>query len=289
MNTRKVWEVGHFEESADRLSAVNEMAISLGITALCAKLLHMRGYDTVEKASAFLKNTDLSIYDPFLMKDMRVAAERVLKGILEGENMAILGDYDADGVSATALLYTYLESKNPNMKLYEYAHCTPMNWTPLEKTLAADLKTYKKLKIKGWKEEISYPDANWRGKKPTLEEDARHNIHRLGSEWLYWLVAGKLTWNASLDVNALIADFESKYYGKSYKAMKKFNDLRRSAWDKASGCFGYPHGDARTQKALTKAGTAEKMLALLDEAEKLAGNDETLLRRIRRTLPVLSI
>ena len=184
-------------------------------------------------------------------------------------------------VKILTLIKKWLQ-KNPNMKLYEYAHCTPMNWTPLEKTLAADLKTYKKLKIKGWKEEISYPDANWRGKKPTLEEDARHNIHRLGSEWLYWLVAGKLTWNASLDVNALIADFESKYYGKSYKAMKKFNDLRRSAWDNASGCFGYPHGDARTQKALTKAGTAEKMLALLDEAEKLAGNDETLLRRIRR-------
>ena len=120
MNTRKVWEVGQFEESADRLSAVNEMAIALGITALCAKLLHMRGYDTVEKARAFLKNTDLSIYDPFAMKDMRVAAERVLKGILEGENIAILGDYDADGVSATALLYTYLESKNPDMKLGYY-------------------------------------------------------------------------------------------------------------------------------------------------------------------------
>ena len=59
-----------------------------------------------------MKNTDLSIYDPFAMKDMDRAAERVLRAIRSGENVAVLGDYDADGVSATAVLYLYLESAN---------------------------------------------------------------------------------------------------------------------------------------------------------------------------------
>ncbi|MBO4304595.1 MAG: DUF4838 domain-containing protein [Lentisphaeria bacterium] len=172
--------------------------------------------------------------------------------------------------------------KNPNMRMYEYAHCTPMSWTPLEKVLSADLKTYKKLGITGWKEEISFPDAQWRGKIPKLEDDPRHSAHRLGHEWLYWNVAGKLTWDETLDVNKVIADIESKYYGKTYKVMKKFNDLRRAAWDNASGCFGYSTGDSRTPLLLMKEGLKEELLSLLAEAEKLAEGDETLLRRLKR-------
>ena len=120
MNTRKIWKVGAFEENAERLSTVNNIAGSLGISSVCAKLLFMRGYDSVEKAEAFLKNTDLSIYDPFAMKDMDLAAERILRAIKTGENVAVLGDYDADGVSATAVLYLYLENANPDMKLGYY-------------------------------------------------------------------------------------------------------------------------------------------------------------------------
>ena len=120
MNTRKIWKVGRFEETADRLSSVNDIALNLGISTLCSRLLYLRGYDTVDKARAFLQNTDLSIYDPFEMKDMRLAAERVWQAIQNGENTAVLGDYDADGVSATAVLYLYLESKNPDMGLGYY-------------------------------------------------------------------------------------------------------------------------------------------------------------------------
>ena len=47
MNTRKLWKIGAFEETAERLSAANDIAGSLGISSLCAKLLLMRGYDTV--------------------------------------------------------------------------------------------------------------------------------------------------------------------------------------------------------------------------------------------------
>lgn len=120
MNTRKIWKVGHFEETPDSLSAVNDIAANLGISSLAARLLFLRGYDTVARAEAFLKNTDVTIYDPFSMKDMERAAERILRAIRTGEHVAILGDYDADGVSATAVLFLYLEAKNPEMKLGYY-------------------------------------------------------------------------------------------------------------------------------------------------------------------------
>lgn len=120
MNTRKIWKVGQFDESAASLSAVNDIAASLGISSLSARLLYMRGYDTVARAEAFLRNSDVTIYNPFDMKDMDRAAERVLRAVKSGEHVAIMGDYDADGVSATAVLFLYLESKNPDMKLGYY-------------------------------------------------------------------------------------------------------------------------------------------------------------------------
>ena len=107
METRKIWKVGEFRETADSLSAINNIASRFGITHACAKLLYLRGYDSVDKAGPFLRKSDLSIYDPFAMQDMDKAAARVVRAVELGENVAIMGDYDADGVSSTALLYLY--------------------------------------------------------------------------------------------------------------------------------------------------------------------------------------
>ena len=178
--------------------------------------------------------------------------------------------------------------RNPNMRLYEYARCTPMHWTPLEKTLSADLKTYRKMGIRGWKEEVSFPDANY-ASIPKFEEDPTHPAHMLEQEWLYLNVAGKLLWNPGLDVDKVIADIESKYYGKTYPVMKKFNDLRRAAWENSQGCFGYPTGDSRSALLLMKEGLKEQLLSLLGQAEKLAGNDPVLLRRLARDRKFLNI
>ncbi len=120
MDTRKIWKVGEWTENAQSRSAVNDIAARFGITEACARLLYLRGYDSVDKAEPFLRKSDLSIYDPFTMKDMRIAAERVAEAIGNGETVAIMGDYDADGVSSTAVLYLYLKAKNPEMKLGYY-------------------------------------------------------------------------------------------------------------------------------------------------------------------------
>ena len=179
------------------------------------------------------------------------------------------------------LLKGWMKLNPAAVHLYEYAACTPMSWTPLERVLSADLKTFRKMGISGWKEEISFPDANYR-KIPKFENEPNHPYHRLGYNWLYYVVAGRLTWNPDLDVEKVIADFESKYYGKAYPAMKKFNDLRRAAWDNASGCFGYPTGDSRTPTLLMKEGLKEQLRGLLAQANKLAGNDPVLKRRLSR-------
>ena len=184
-------------------------------------------------------------------------------------------------VEVLNLLKGWMKLNPAAVHLYEYAHATPMSWTPLERVLSADLKTFRKMGISGWKEEIAFPDANY-GRIPKFEVKPHHPAHRLGYNWLYFDVAGRLTWNPDLDVDAVIADFESKYYGKAYPAMKKFNDLRRDAWDNASGCFGYPTGDSRTPVLLMKEGLKEQLRALLAQADKLAGDDPVLKRRLAR-------
>lgn len=83
----------------------------LGISPLLARLLVVRGYTTPESASAFL-NPQLrhGLRSPFLFRDMKKAAERVVAAITRGEVIGLFGDYDVDGVSGTALLYSFLRN-----------------------------------------------------------------------------------------------------------------------------------------------------------------------------------
>lgn len=80
---------------------------ALGVGWLTAATLAARGYDTPKKAKAFL-HTDIEIEDPFALKDMDKAAERIRAAIESGETIAVYGDYDVDGVTATALMVQFL-------------------------------------------------------------------------------------------------------------------------------------------------------------------------------------
>ena len=79
-----------------------------GLPALCAAVLCARGLDTPEKAADFLSDSPDLLHDPFLLKDMDRAVARILCGLERGEVLAVYGDYDCDGVTATVLLYTHL-------------------------------------------------------------------------------------------------------------------------------------------------------------------------------------
>ena len=101
---KRAWKIVPADEQHVRmLSSATDLP-----PALCRALLG-RGIDTVEKAHAFL-NPDLSsLHDPFLMKDMGKAVARLKEAIRLRERIQIYGDYDADGITATALLVKGLD------------------------------------------------------------------------------------------------------------------------------------------------------------------------------------
>ncbi len=79
-----------------------ELAQSLGISELTAGVLVRRGYDDPEEARAFLAG-ELEPHDPFLLGDMRAACERSRAAVADGGRICVPGDYDVDGIAATAL------------------------------------------------------------------------------------------------------------------------------------------------------------------------------------------
>ena len=100
----KVWSVAQLNK--ERALSISEQ---FGIPMICAALLDVRGINTPEAVEAFLSD-ELSFDNPFDIKDMDKAVERITRAVENGEKICIYGDYDADGVTSTALLYSYLET-----------------------------------------------------------------------------------------------------------------------------------------------------------------------------------
>ena len=88
--------------------AVAAMAAATGISPVLANLLVQRGIDTLEKAKKFFNPQLSDLHDPFLMKDMDKAVERVERAVRNREKIMVYGDYDVDGTTAVALAYKFL-------------------------------------------------------------------------------------------------------------------------------------------------------------------------------------
>lgn len=82
---------------------------ALTIDVHLANLLQQRNISTFEGARDFFRPSLEKLHDPFLMQDMQTAVERILKAIENGEKILIYGDYDVDGTTSVALMYTYLK------------------------------------------------------------------------------------------------------------------------------------------------------------------------------------
>ncbi|PLR93748.1 single-stranded-DNA-specific exonuclease RecJ [Bacillus sp. T33-2] len=95
-----------------------QLANELNITPLTASLLVNRGLDTVEAARYFLFDQDREFHDPFLLKDMDKAVARIKKSIEQQDKILIFGDYDADGVSSTAVMMKTLLELGANVEFY---------------------------------------------------------------------------------------------------------------------------------------------------------------------------
>ncbi len=82
---------------------------SLGVDRLVADLLVQRGITTFDMAKKFFRPSLDDLHDPFLMKDMDKAVERIETAIKKQERVMIYGDYDVDGTTSVSLVYTYLK------------------------------------------------------------------------------------------------------------------------------------------------------------------------------------
>ena len=110
MNLKK-WEVAPL----DRERAA-QIAERYSLPFFLAMLLEIRGFAEEGEIRDLLSGGQLS--DPFLMKDMDKAVERIHRAIEGFERIAVYGDYDADGVTATSILFTYLEAVGADVMYY---------------------------------------------------------------------------------------------------------------------------------------------------------------------------
>ncbi len=100
------------------LETVEKLAASLGVDKIIATLLVERGVTTFEEARRFFRPALDQIHDPFLMKGMREAIQRINEAIERQERIMVYGDYDVDGTSAVALVYSYFKELDSNIDFY---------------------------------------------------------------------------------------------------------------------------------------------------------------------------
>ena len=107
----KRWKI----KSSDR-KTVSRLILDCGVTSLTGSVLAAKGYNTSEEVMEKMQCYSLS--DPFLLKDMREAADTLNTAIDNQEKICVYGDYDCDGIMATAILYTYLSAAGADVVYY---------------------------------------------------------------------------------------------------------------------------------------------------------------------------
>ena len=107
-----VWNIRHAEDGAlDRL-------MEAGYPYLVSGVLASRGVSSAEEAAECLSREEFLVHSPFLMADMDKAVARIQSAIDSGEKIAIFGDYDVDGITATCILVDYLKNRGANVMHY---------------------------------------------------------------------------------------------------------------------------------------------------------------------------
>jgi single-stranded-DNA-specific exonuclease len=97
---------------------VEKLAKELQLEETLASILCQRNIENFEDAKKFFRPSLADIHDPFLMKDMDKAVQRIEKAIANNENILIYGDYDVDGTTAVSLVASYLKTIYPNIATY---------------------------------------------------------------------------------------------------------------------------------------------------------------------------
>lgn len=95
----KIWRARPYDAAA-----AERLAREMDVSAIVAKILAVRGFNDPQEAERFLNPAIEKLYDPFLMKGMEEAVQRIRQAIAQGEKIWIYGDYDVDGITAISLL-----------------------------------------------------------------------------------------------------------------------------------------------------------------------------------------
>ena len=98
--------------------SIRKMSELLGIDRYLSGLLVQRGITNFEDAKAFFRPTLKQLHDPFLMKDMDLAIGRIEEAITRGEKVMVYGDYDVDGTTAVALVFSFLKKFHEQVDYY---------------------------------------------------------------------------------------------------------------------------------------------------------------------------
>jgi hypothetical protein len=158
---------------------------------------------------------------------------------------------------------------------YEYLTDSDWNYSCFERIQAEGLRLYRQLGVTGWYNEARYADAKfcWPSQKQYDE---------FPSNWQFFYVVGHLLWEPDLDVDALLAEAETLYYGKAAVPMCAYHRYRRELWDARTECAGYPTGNQREPLLLNAPGSKERLLGYLSEADAIAAaaGDKVLRHRL---------
>jgi len=110
----KRWVVKDKEDAA----VVKRLAGALGVSESLANLMVQRNISTAEEATSFFNPSLEYLHDPFLMKDMNIAVDRISSAVKKNERILVYGDYDVDGTTAVALMYSFLKEQYSNVEYY---------------------------------------------------------------------------------------------------------------------------------------------------------------------------
>ena len=97
---------------------VNSLHQQLKVNPIICKLLIQRGINSYDEAKKFFRPTIADLHDPFLMKDMQIAIDRIVAAISKNERILIFGDYDVDGTTSVALVYSFFRDIYSNLDYY---------------------------------------------------------------------------------------------------------------------------------------------------------------------------
>ena len=104
--------------SQEQTEAAKALAKETGISPILCKLLLERGITSAAEAKRFFRPQLSELHDPFLMKDMSIAVERLNQAMGKKERILVYGDYDVDGTTAVALVYKFLQQFYSNIDYY---------------------------------------------------------------------------------------------------------------------------------------------------------------------------